>query len=540
MQIQQTINKKFGLENHGIRNVGNVYWNLTTGALYEEIVRRREGLILHRGPIAVKTGHFTGRAANEKFIVKESSSEEHVWWGKVNRPIDEKKVDGLFHRLLAYIQGKDLYVQDCYAGADPKYQVPIRIITETAWHNLFARNMFIQIEDRDKIENHIPECTIMNVPHFHANPELDGTNSEAFIIVNFGKKLILIGGTSYAGEIKKSVFTILNYFLPREEKVLPMHCSANVGKKEGDVAVFFGLSGTGKTTLSADTERKLIGDDEHGWSDNGVFNFEGGCYAKVIRLSREAEPQIYECTRRFGTILENVAVDPKTRRVDLDDAALTENTRAAYHISAIEGSELSGIGDHPKNIIMLTCDAFGVMPPVSRLTPEQAMYHFLSGYTAKVAGTEKGMGDEPQATFSTCFGAPFMALPPSVYAKMLGEKIQEYGADCWLVNTGWTGGPYGVGKRMDIAHTRAIIRSVLDGRLKELPTEDDPFFGLPIPESCPDVPTEVLQPKNTWKDPAAYDRKAGELAGLFHKNFEKYSENVSQEVREAGPKFGRK
>jgi phosphoenolpyruvate carboxykinase (ATP) len=536
MQIQQTINKKFGLENHGIKNVGNIYWNLTTGALYEEIVRRREGLILHRGPIAVKTGHFTGRAANEKFIVKESSSEKHVWWGKVNRPIEEKKVDALLHRLLAYIQGKDLYVQDCYAGADLKYQVPIRIITETAWHNLFARNMFVQIDDREKLENHIPECTILNVPHFHANPELDGTNSEAFIIVNFGKKLILIGGTSYAGEIKKSVFTILNYFLPREEKVLPMHCSSNVGKKEGDVAIFFGLSGTGKTTLSADTERKLIGDDEHGWSDRGVFNFEGGCYAKVIRLSEEAEPQIYECTRRFGTILENVAVHPDTRRVDLDDASLTENTRAAYHLSAIEGSELSGIGDHPKNIIMLTCDAFGVMPPVARLTPEQAMYHFLSGYTAKVAGTEKGMGDEPQATFSTCFGAPFMALPPSVYAKMLGEKILKYGADCWLVNTGWTGGPYGVGKRMDIAHTRAIIRSVLNGKLREFTTVEDPFFGLPIPESCPDVPIEVLQPKNTWKDKDAYDRKATELARRFQENFKMFTDGVDAAVVAAGPK----
>jgi len=538
MQLQQTINKKYGLENHGIKNVGNVYWNLTTGALYEEIVRRREGMILHRGPIAVKTGHYTGRAANEKFIVKEPSSESHVWWGQVNRPIEKKKVDFLFLRLLAYIQGKDLYIQDCYAGADPKYQVPIRIITETAWHNLFVRNMFVQIEDKEKLANHVPECTILNVPHFHANPELDGTNSEAFIIVNFGKKLILIGGTSYAGEIKKSVFTILNYFLPREDKVLPMHCSANVGES-GDVAVFFGLSGTGKTTLSADPERGLIGDDEHGWSDHGVFNFEGGCYAKVIRLSPEAEPQIYRCTRRFGTILENVGVDPETRRVDLNDATLTENTRAAYHISAIQGSVISGMGGHPKNIIMLTCDAFGVMPPVARLTPEQAMYHFLSGYTAKVAGTEKGIGDEPQATFSTCFGAPFMALPPGVYATMLGEKIMKYQSDCWLVNTGWTGGAYGAGKRMDIAHTRSILRAILSGRLKEIPTQEDPFFGLHIPESCPDVPKEVLQPRNTWKDPTAYDAKARDLAGLFHKNFKNYSENVPEEVKSAGPKFGR-
>jgi len=534
MQLQQTVNKQYGLENHGIKNVGNVYWNLTTGALYEEIVRRREGLILHRGPIAVKTGHFTGRAANDKFIVKEPSSENHVWWGKVNRPFDEKKFDALFHRLLAYIQGKDLYIQDCYAGADPKYQVPIRIITENAWHNLFARNMFVQIEDREKLERHVPECTILNVPHFHANPELDGTHSEAFILVNFGRKLILIGGTSYAGEIKKSAFTILNYFLPKEEKVLPMHCSANMGGN-GDVAIFFGLSGTGKTTLSSSPDRRLIGDDEHGWSDHGIFNFEGGCYAKVIHLSEEAEPQIFRCTRRFGTILENVGADPATRRVDLNDATLTENTRAAYHISAIEGAVLSGTGGHPANIIMLTCDAFGVMPPVARLTPDQAMYHFLSGYTAKVGGTEKGMGNEPQATFSTCFGAPFMALPPGMYARMLGEKIREHDVACWLVNTGWTGGPYGVGRRMEIAYTRSIVRAILNGVLREIPTGRDAYFGFFVPESCPDVPVEILQPVNTWSDPGAYNRKARELAGLFQENFRQSAEAVPREVMESGP-----
>jgi phosphoenolpyruvate carboxykinase (ATP) len=497
VQIEQNVKKKYGLGNHGIKNVGNVYWDLTTAGLYEEVVRRREGLIIHGGALAVKTGHFTGRAANEKFIVKEPSSEDHVWWGKVNRPIEEKKFNALFHRLMAYIQGKDLYVQDCYAGADPKYQVPIRIITENAWHNLFARNLFVQISDRKKLVDHVPECTILNVPRFHANPELDGTNSEAFIIVNFGMKLILIGGTSYAGEIKKSVFTILNYFLPTEDKVLPMHCSANMGKKEKDVAIFFGLSGTGKTTLSADPERRLIGDDEHGWSDHGIFNFEGGCYAKVIRLSRKDEPQIYSCTRRFGTVLENVMVDPDSRQVNLDDATLTENTRAAYHISAIRGSVRSGMGEHPRNILMLTCDAFGVMPPVAHLTPEQAMYHFLSGYTAKVAGTEKGMGDEPEATFSTCFGAPFMALPPSVYSKMLGEKVREHNVDCWLVNTGWTGGPYGTGKRMDISYTRSIVTAILTGALKDVPAVSDPYFGLNIPKSCPGVPDPVLSPRNT-------------------------------------------
>ncbi len=418
-------------------------------------------------------------------------------------------------RLLAYLQGKDIFVQDCYAGADPKYQVPIRIITESAWHNLFSRNMFVQIKEPDTYAQHVPKFTIINVPQFHADPEMDGTNSESFIIVNFGKSLILIGGTSYAGEIKKSVFTVFNYLYP-QEKVLSMHCSANVGE-EGDVAVFFGLSGTGKTTLSADPDRYLIGDDEHGWSDKGIFNFEGGCYAKVIRLSLEAEPDIYECTRRFGTILENVAIDQETRRIDLNDGSLTENTRAAYPISHIQKALRSGVAEHPRNIIMLTYDAFGVLPPIAKLTQEQAMYQFLSGYTAKVAGTEKGLGQEPQATFSTCFGAPFMALPPTVYAGLLGDRIKEHQVKCWLVNTGLTGGPFGVGQRIKIAYTRAMIHQALKGGLDDVPMELDPIFHLRVPVNCAGVPKEILATRSTWKKPGEYDRKPGSWRPVFGK-----------------------
>jgi len=523
----------YGLEKHGIHNVGNIYWNLSTATLYEEIVRRREGLISHAGPMVVRTGHYTGRSPNDKFIVQEPTSEKDIWWGKVNKPIPNEKYNILFQRVKANIQGKDLYIQDCSAGVDPEYQVPIRIITEYAWHSLFARNMFIQINDSFKYKNHVPEFTIIDLPRFHAVPELDGTNSEAFIVVNFGEKLILIGATSYAGEIKKSVFTILNYLLP-SQNVLSMHCSANFGEK-GDVALFFGLSGTGKTTLSADPKRRLIGDDEHGWSDKGIFNFEGGCYAKVIRLSEDAEPQIYQTTRRFGTILENVAIDYNTRRIDLDDDTLTENTRAAYHITSIPNSEPSGIGGHPQNIIMLTADAFGVLPPVAKLTSEQAMYHFLSGYTAKVAGTEKGV-TEPQATFSTCFGAPFMALRPSVYGKLLREKIKRHNVDCWLVNTGWTGGPYGVGKRISIAHTRAIIYAILEDKLSNVEMQEDPIFKINVPTSCEGVPQEILIPRNTWNDGNAYDDKARALAGMFRKNFEEFDFNVGDDIKSAGPK----
>ncbi|NOX88166.1 MAG: phosphoenolpyruvate carboxykinase [Calditrichaeota bacterium] len=532
MSTQHALKGQHGLENLGIRNVNNIYWNMTTPALYEQIIRRREGLLSHLGPVVVRTGTFTGRSPNDKFIVKEPVTESEIWWGKVNRPFDEEKFDHIWHRLQAYLQGNDIFIQDCYVGADPKYQIPIRVITEYAWHSLFARNMFIRIMDEEKLKNHVPEYTIIDLPKFHAVPELDGTNSEAFILVNFKEKLILIGGTSYAGEIKKSAFTVMNFILPKKN-VLSMHCSANVGKR-GDVALFFGLSGTGKTTLSTDPDRVLIGDDEHGWSNEGVFNFEGGCYAKVIRLSREAEPEIWATTRKFGTILENVAIDAYWRRPDLDDDTFTENTRASYPLTHLENIVKEGKAGHPENIIFLTADAFGVMPPISKLTPEQAMYHFLSGYTAKVAGTERGV-TEPQATFSTCFGAPFMPQHPSVYAKLLGEKIQEHQVKCWLVNTGWTGGPYGVGHRMEIKYTRAMLNAAIEGKLDNVKYVKDPIFKVDVPTECPGVPKEVLIPQNTWDDLKAYEKKAKELASQFKENFKQYEEHVSKDVKDSGP-----
>jgi phosphoenolpyruvate carboxykinase (ATP) len=522
---------RHGLEAHGIRNVDVAHWNLGAASLYEEAIRRREGLLARGGPLVVRTGHHTGRSPKDKFIVEESGIRDSIDWGDVNRPIPEERFDVLHQRMLTYLQGRELFVQDCWAGADPEYRLPVRVITETAWHNLFARNMF-RLAKPSELESFEPGFTVMQAPRFHAIPETDGTNSEVFIIVSFARRLVLIGGTSYAGEIKKSIFSILNYLLP-ERGVMPMHCSANVGP-DGDVALFFGLSGTGKTTLSADSSRTLIGDDEHGWSPHGVFNFEGGCYAKVIRLSREAEPEIWDASHRFGTILENVMIDTETRELDLDDAALTENTRSSYPLTFIPNASPDGIAGHPKNIIMLTADAFGVLPPISRLTPEQAMYHFLSGYTARVAGTEKGLGSEPQATFSTCFGAPFMPRHPTVYAEMLADKMRQHGAECWLVNTGWSGGPYGVGERMKIAYTRAMIRAALDGRLAEVGTATDPVFGLRVPESCPDVPAEVLKPKNTWSDKAAYDRTARDVARRFESNFKQFEPHVGNDVKAAG------
>ncbi|MCF8719615.1 phosphoenolpyruvate carboxykinase [Nitrospina gracilis] len=533
---QKVLKHKVGLEHHGIRNVKHSFWNLSTPELYEHIIRNQEGHLSHLGPVVVTTGEHTGRSPNDRFIVQEPSSQENVWWGKVNEPFQMDKFDSLYERVLAYLQGKNVYVQDCMAGSDPNYQLHIRVITEYAWQSLFARNMFIQIKDRVKLENHSPAFTIIAVPNFKAVPKIDGTNSETFIIIDFSKQLILIGGTHYAGEIKKSIFSVLNYLLPHRHKVLSMHCSANMGE-EGDTAVFFGLSGTGKTTLSTDPHRKLIGDDEHGWSEEGVFNFEGGCYAKAIRLNPEAEPDIYACTRRFGTILENVVMDPATRRLDLDDASLTENTRAAYPLTHIAHTVEDRRGGHPKNVIMLTCDAYGIMPPVAKLTPEQAMYHFISGYTAKVAGTERGMSREPTAVFSTCFGAPFMVLHPSVYANLLGQRIADHHVHCWLVNTGWTGGPYGVGERLSIAHTRAMINAILDGKLSSVETRPDPIFGIHVPTSCPDVPAEVLNPRNTWKNPKAYDEKANELAAQFIENFKEYEDAVSREILEGGPRL---
>jgi phosphoenolpyruvate carboxykinase (ATP) len=520
-----------GLDALGIRPRANVYWNLNTPELYEIIARRGEGLISAHGALIVDTGEHTGRAAKDKAIVREPSSADKVFWGDVNKDFPQENFNRLRERMIRHAESLDLFVQDTYAGADPRYRLPVRIITELAWHSLFARTMFIN--DDAGTGNHTPEFTIVNLPSFKADPATDGTRSETFILMDFNQRLVLIGGTSYAGETKKSVFTILNYLLP-QRGVMSMHCSANVGDAD-DVAIFFGLSGTGKTTLSADPERRLIGDDEHGWSDDGVFNFEGGCYAKVIKLSAEAEPDIYRTTRMFGTIMENVVTDPVTRVPDLDDASKTENTRAAYPLTSIPNIVPKGYAGHPQNIIMLTADAFGVLPPVARLTPEQAMYHFLSGYTAKVAGTERGV-TEPQATFSTCFGAPFMVLHPGVYADLLGKKIQEHNAVCWLVNTGWSGGPYGEGRRMSIRHTRAMIRAILNGSLAEVETRPDPVFGVGVPVSCPDVPSEVLQPRETWNDKDAYDTKARDLAERFNENFKKYEAGVSTEVRAAAPK----
>ena len=515
------VDKQESIRRIGLRGVGHIYWNLSTPALYEEAIRRHEGMLCHLGPLVIQTGQYTGRLPKDKFFVEEPSSINKIGWGKVNRPFEQAKFDALKGRMEAYFQGRDIFIEDCYVGADKHYRLPIRIITERAAHALFARNMFLRENDEDKLASHVPEFTVIHAPDFHADPEFDGTHSNAFILLDFGKKLILIGGTEYAGEIKKSIFTVMNYLLP-QKGVMTMHSSANYGKDENDVAVFFGLSGTGKTTLSASPDRTLIGDDEHGWSDDGVFNFEGGCYAKVIKLSPEGEPEIYKTTRMFGTLLENVVIDAKTRHIDLDNASLTENTRASYPVSHIPNMTLTGKGGHPKNIIMLTCDAFGVLPPVARLTKEQAMYHFLSGYTAKVAGTEAGI-KEPQATFSTCFGAPFMALPPATYAKLLGEKIKKHNVDVWLVNTGWTGGSYGKGTRMKLSLTRAIVKAILSGALKDVKTEKDPIFGLDIPISCPDVSAEVLNPRNTWADKNAYDQKARELATMFDNNFKEFA-----------------
>ena len=523
---------RHGIDAHGIRRAGHVRWNLREPQLYELSLADGGPTLAAGGPLVVRTGAHTGRSANDKFVVREPGSEDRIWWGKVNRPFDAETFAELHREMLDYVAERDLYVQDVFAGADPTYRLPVRIITETPWHSLFARNMFIR-PPLEALDDHDPAFTVLQCPGFKADPERHGTNSPTFVLVDLGRKLVLIGGTSYAGEIKKSIFTVMNYLLP-EEGVMAMHCSANIGR-DGDTALFFGLSGTGKTTLSADPDRTLIGDDEHGWSEDGVFNFEGGCYAKVIRLSEEAEPEIYETTRRFGTILENVVIDPETRELDLDDDAYTENTRAAYPIHLIPNASETGRGGHPKNIILLTADAFGVLPPVSKLTPEQAMYHFISGYTAKLAGTEKGLGDEPVATFSACFGAPFMPLHPSVYADLLGEKIEKHDVDCWLVNTGWSGGPFGVGSRMKIAYTRAMVTAALNGSLAEVETRRDPVFGLHVPTSCPNVPAEVLDPRKTWDNGEAYDRAAAELARRFRDNFAAYADEVTDEVLAAGP-----
>ncbi len=521
-----------GLESLGIRTSGQVYWNLSRAALYEQAVKRGEASLTDSGPIVAITTPHTGRSPNDKFIVREPSSEDQIWWGKINQPVSIGHFEGLRRRLWEYLSTRDLFVQDAYAGADPKHRLSVRIITEYAWHSLFAQNMFLPIEGIVSNDTQ-PGFTVISVPSFKAIPALDGTRSETFIFINFAERLVLIGGTKYAGEIKKTVFSYLNYILPQRD-VLPMHCSANVGA-DGAVAIFFGLSGTGKTTLSAAPERTLIGDDEHGWSEDGVFNFEGGCYAKMIRLSPEAEPEIYATTRMFGTILENVVVNPDTRKMNLDDDSITENTRGSYPLDYIRNASKTGRAGHPSNVIFLTADAFGVMPPIARLNIWQARYYFVSGYTARLAGTERGV-TEPQPNFSTCFGAPFLPLHPATYSRMLGQRILEHGSQVWLVNTGWTGGPYGVGHRMKIAYTRAMVRAALDGALSDVPTQTDPIFGFEVPLSCPGVPDEVLNPRNTWPDPAAYDAQAKKLARMFQKNFEQYADVAAPEVKAAGPK----
>ena len=504
-------------------------WQLPSAALYEQALSRSEATLAKRGPLVVDTGRFTGRSPRDKFIVRDALTEENVDWGAVNQPMQPEQFAALREDFQETIAGKTLYVQDLYVGADKDYRVPIRIVTEYAWHSLFARNMFIRPETPPTD----PIYTVIDLPSFRADPDRHGSHTDTVVAVNLSERLVLVGNTEYAGEIKKSIFSAMNFELPGRG-VMPMHCSANYDD-DGDVALFFGLSGTGKTTLSADPNRMLVGDDEHGWADHGVFNFEGGCYAKVIHLSPENEPEIYATTERFGTILENVGLNKTSRLVDFEDASRTENTRAAYPIHFIPNASARGVAGHPKDVVFLSADAFGVLPPISKLTPEGAMYYFLSGYTAKLAGTERGVS-EPKATFSACFGAPFMPRPPSVYANLLGEKLRQHGSSVWLINTGWTGGPYGTGTRIRLPHTRAMVRAALSGKLRNVPTRPHPVFGLAVPDYCPDVPDELLDPRSTWDDGDAYDRQAERLAGMFRENFKQFEANVSEEVKEAGPR----
>jgi phosphoenolpyruvate carboxykinase (ATP) len=527
---------EYGLDNHGLRNLNMEYWSLTTPQLVERIVSRREGVLAHEGAVIVRTGNHTGRAANDKFIVRSGTAAEQVDWGNVNKPMAPHHFDQIYLRMAAYFQGRDIFVQDTTVVAHPKYRIPIRVVTENAWHSLFARNLFIRVPTED-LPKHVPEWTILHAPGFRASPEVDGTVSDVFIVLDLDRKIILIGGTSYAGEIKKSVFTALNYLMPKQG-VLSMHCAANVGAEE-DVALFFGLSGTGKTTLVSDPDRRLIGDDEHGWGDDGVFNFEGGCYAKTIKLRREWEPVIWNATHHFGAILENVLIDANTRRVNFDDASFTENTRAGYPIGFNPNTVPEGRAGHPNTVFFLAADAFGVLPPISRLTPAQAMYHFLSGYTARMAGTEKGLGSEPQTTFSSCFGAPFLPLSPTIYADLLGNKLHKHNSQVWLVNTGWTGGQHGVGHRIDLPYTRALVRAALCGDFDSVPMRLDLNFNVVVPEQCPEVPSEILDPRQTWINAGlggqAYDQQAQLLAGKFKANFTQFAGSVSSEVVDSGP-----
>jgi phosphoenolpyruvate carboxykinase (ATP) len=523
-------NSAQGAEVFGLRNLKRVYWNLEAPALYEQSLARAETKLVKGGALLAETGIHTGRSPKDKFVVRDDTTESTVWWDN-NGSITPGHFDTLLADFLAHAEGKELFAQDLYGGADPSYRVKARVFTEFAWHSLFIRNLLIRPE-QGELADYVPGMTIIDLPSFKADPARHGCRSETVIACDFKRKIVLIGGTSYAGEMKKSVFTYLNYVLP-SQNVMPMHCSANVGK-EGDVAVFFGLSGTGKTTLSNDPNRILLGDDEHGWAPNGVFNFEGGCYAKTIRLSREAEPEIFSTTERFGTVLENVIVDPTTRIPDFDDASRTENTRCAYPLDFIPNASATGRAGIPKNIVMLTCDAFGVLPPIAKLTPAEAMYHFLSGYTAKVAGTEKGVKD-PEATFSTCFGAPFMPRHPSVYGNLLRDLIAKHHVDCWLVNTGWTGGKYGVGRRMPIRVTRRLLTAALDGSLSRADFRRDPYFGFAVPTSVPGVEPHILYPVKTWQNKAEFAETAKRLIDMFNENFKRFEGHVDSDVRSAGP-----
>lgn len=518
------------LEEYGLVNLGNINWNLSPAVLVEHALARKEGILAANGAFAATTGEHTGRSPKDKFIVSNEESAAKIWWGDINHPMSPETFEGIRQNLAAYLQGRDVYVLDAAAGADPQYRIPLQVITEYAWHNLFARQLFLRANE-DDLSREREGFTILCVPNFHTDPRTMGTRSETSIIIDFEERLVLIAGTQYAGEMKKSVFTVLNFLLPAEG-VLPMHCSANVGPT-GDVALFFGLSGTGKTSLSADPTRRLIGDDEHGWSDNGVFNFEGGCYAKCINLSQKYEPQIWNAIR-FGAVYENVVLDPRTREPDYADDSLTENTRAAYPVDFIEDVVESGQGGQPKAVLFLSADSFGVLPPISLLTTEQAMYYFLSGYTSKLAGTEKGV-TTPQATFSSCFGAPFLPLRPGEYANLLRERIEKHNVRCYLLNTGWTGGPYGVGSRININYTRAMVRATISGMLANVETITDPIFGLRIPTSCPDVPSSLLIPRNTWANKDDFDRTAADLAARFKKNFQQFT-LPSDDVRNAGPR----
>jgi phosphoenolpyruvate carboxykinase (ATP) len=520
-----------GLELHGLEPTRDVHWNLTPPELIEAALVRHEGRLTSRGAFAAVTAPHTGRAPNDKFLVRDASTEADVDWGAVNVPMTPEHFAALEEDVIAYLNERELFVRDARAGADPDFGINVRMVTTSAWSNLFASNMFLR-PPPEELAGMRPDFTILHAPELEADPARHGTRSAAVIALSFSRRTVLIAGTRYAGEIKKSVFSVLNHLLPAQG-VLPMHCSANVGQ-DGDVALFFGLSGTGKTTLSADPERQLVGDDEHGWSPRGVFNFEGGCYAKTIRLSPEGEPEIYAATKMFATILENVVLDEATREIDFDDASITENTRASYPLHYIPNVVAGGQAGHPSTVVFLTADAFGVLPPIARLTPEQAMYHFLSGYTAKVAGTERGV-TEPKATFSACFGAPFLPRHPGVYATMLGERLREHGSRVWLVNTGWTGGPFGTGSRMSLKHTRAMVRAALAGELNGVETVADPVFGMAVPVAVRHVPSDVLQPRGTWADPRAYDAQASELVDMFRRNFEKYASGVAPEVRDAGP-----